>query len=94
MLYSLHSSLRRPPRRENRTPIFNREVIFLAGQIHRMIQNIITQKSKGNAVIANSIKTKMYLKGIAVDKYTPASPDDYAVIAKIREVAKEFGVTA
>lgn len=66
----------------------------MAGQIHRMIQNIITQKSKGNAVIANSIKTKMYLKGIAVDKYTPASPDDYAVIAKIREVAKEFGVTA
>lgn len=57
-----------------------------------MIQSIITQKSKGNQVIANSIKTKMYLKGIAVDKYTPSSPDDFATIMKIREVAKEFGV--
>ena len=64
----------------------------MAGQIHRMLQNVITQKSKGNAVIANSAKAKIYLKGIAVDKYTPSSPDDYAVIAKIQEIAKEFGV--
>ena len=38
---------------------------LLAGQIHKIIQEIITQKSKGNVVIANSIQTKMYLKGIA-----------------------------
>lgn len=57
-----------------------------------MIQSVITQKSKGNAVIANSIRTKMYLKGIAVDKYTPSSPDDQEIIKKIREIAKEFGV--
>ena len=57
-----------------------------------MLQRIITQKSKGNAVIANSIKTKIILKGIAVDKYTPSSPDDPAVIAKVRDIAKEFGV--
>ena len=73
--------------------IIFKEVTDLAGQIHAMVQSIITQKSKGNAVIANTIKTKIYLKGIAVDKYTPSSPDDYAVIAKIREVAKEFGIT-
>ena len=64
----------------------------MAGQIYQMIQSIITQKSKGNMVIANSIKTKMYLKGIAVDKYTTVSPDDLAVMQKVREVAKEFGV--
>lgn len=64
----------------------------MAGQIHTMLQRIITQKSKGNAVIANSIKTKIILKGIAVDKYTPSSPDDPAVIAKVRDIAKEFGV--
>lgn len=82
-----------PPRRRNKNLKIFREVIDLAGQIHAMVQSIITQKSKGNAVIANTIKTKIYLKGIAVDKYTPTSPDDFAVIAKIREVAKEFGVT-
>lgn len=64
----------------------------LAGQIQRMIQTIITQKAKGNTVIANSIQTKMYLKGIAVEKFTAASPDDPAVMQKVREMAKEFGV--
>lgn len=57
-----------------------------------MIQTVITQKAKGNVVIANSIRTKMYLKGIAVDKFTTISPDDPAVMKKVREIAKEFGV--
>lgn len=64
----------------------------MAGQIHNMIQTVITQKAKGNVVIANSVRTKMYLKGIAVDKYTAVSPDDPAVMQKVREIAKEFGV--
>ena len=50
-----------------------------------MIQKIVTEKSKGNQVIASSIKTKIILKGIAIDKYTPASPDDFVVINKLRE---------
>ena len=37
-------------------------------------------------------KTKMILKGIAVDKYTPASPDDPAVVQKVKDIAKEFGL--
>ncbi len=65
----------------------------MAGQVYNMIQRVITQKGKGNLVIENSVRTKMYLKGIAVDKYTAASPDDPAVILKVREVAKEFGVS-
>lgn len=64
----------------------------MAGQAYKMIQEVITQKSKGNQTIAYSIKTKMILKGIAVDKYTPTSPDDPVVIQKIRDMAKEFGL--
>lgn len=64
----------------------------MAGQIHNMIQKIVTEKSKGNPVIANSVKTKIILKGIAIDKYTPTSPDDFAVMTKLREIGKEFGV--
>lgn len=64
----------------------------MAGQIQRIIQSVITQKAKGNTIIASSIQTKMYLKGIAVDKFTAASPDDPAVMQKVREIAKEFGV--
>lgn len=64
----------------------------MAGQIQKMIQTVITKKANGNVVIANSIQTKMYLKGIAVDKFTAMSPDDPAVMQKVREIAKEFGV--
>lgn len=65
----------------------------MAGQIYHMIQKIITQKSRGNQIIASSVKTKMILKGITVDKYIPLSPDDPMAMQKLREIAKEFGVT-
>jgi len=58
-----------------------------------MIQRIVTQKARGNTIIANSVRTKMLLKGIAIDKYTPTSPDDPAVVKKLQDIAKEFGVT-
>jgi len=64
----------------------------LAGQVYNTIQKIITQKSRGNQIIASSVRTKMILKGIAVDKYNAASPDDPVVLKKLQEVAKEFGV--
>lgn len=64
----------------------------MAGQIHNMIQKIVADKSKGNQVIASSVKTKIILKGIAIDKYTPTSPDDPAVIKKLWEIGREFGV--
>lgn len=65
----------------------------MAGKIYNMIEKVISQKSKGNQIIAKSIKTKMILKGIAVDKYTPSSPDDPAVMQKIRDMAKDFGLS-
>ena len=64
----------------------------MAGQIYNMIQKIVAEKSKGNQVIASSVKTKIILKGIAIDKYTPTSPDDPAVIKKLWEIGREFGV--
>ena len=64
----------------------------MAGQVYNMIQQVITQKGRGNLVIENSVRTKMYLKGIAVDKYTAVSPDDPATMQKVREIAREFGV--
>ena len=64
----------------------------MAGQIYNMIQKIVTERTRGNQVIANSVRTKIILKGIAIDKYTPTSPDDFAVMQKLREVAKEYGL--
>jgi len=71
---------------------FWRGGFVLAGQIYNMIQTVITQRARGNQIIASSIKTKMILKGISVDKYTPTSPDDPAIMQKVRDVAKEFGL--
>ena len=34
----------------------------------------------------------MYLKGVGVYKFTALSPDDPAIMQKVREIAREFGV--
>lgn len=64
----------------------------MAGKIKFMIDKIIADKSKGNDIIASSIKTKLILKGINVKNYTANSPDDLAIIASLRVIAEEFGV--
>lgn len=64
----------------------------MAGQVHTMIQKIIAQKSRGNSVIASSVRTKMILRGIMVNNYTEKTPDDPAVIQKLKNLAKEFDV--
>lgn len=66
---------------------------ILAGKIKGMIDQLIQEKSKGNQVIANCIRTKLILKGIAVNKYTLSSPDEPEIIENISKIAKEFGIT-
>lgn len=64
----------------------------MAGNIKKMIDSIISQKSSGSLVIASSVRTKLILKGIRVNEYTNASPDDEKVIEKLKLIAKDFGV--
>lgn len=66
----------------------------MTGNIKKMIDNIIMQKSCGNQVIATSIRTKLILKGIRINEYTNTSPDDVMVIEKLKQIAKDFGVKA
>jgi hypothetical protein len=65
----------------------------MAGQIRKMIDNMVQQRAKGDPVIEITTRTKLLLKGIQEDKFTATSADDAAVIARLREVAKEIGVT-
>lgn len=65
----------------------------MAGKIKLMIDKIITAKAKGNSTIASCTRTKLILKGIAVDKYTANSPDDVDVLNKITKIAQELDVT-
>ncbi len=65
----------------------------MAGQIKAMIDQIIQQRSKGNSVLASTTTTKLILQGIDPAKFTAASPDDPAVIAKLRQLASDLSVT-
>jgi hypothetical protein len=65
----------------------------MAGQIKSIIDKIVQERSKGNQTIANTTLTKLMLKGIDASKWTAASSDDPVVLQKVKEVAREFGVT-
>lgn len=64
----------------------------MAGKAKMIIETIISQRSKGNAMVAQALKAKFILKGINPDSYSAASADDQAVIAKLQSLAKELGV--
>ncbi len=58
----------------------------MTGKIKTMIDDIIEKRSKGNPVISGTMKTKMKLKGIDVEKYTAASDDDPVIIGRLNEI--------
>jgi hypothetical protein len=65
----------------------------MAGQVKVMIDRIIEGRSKGNLILASTTQTKIILKGIDPSKYDATSADDPVVIARLRELAAELGVT-
>jgi hypothetical protein len=65
----------------------------MAGQAKMMIDRIIEERSKGNAILASTTHTKLILKGIDPTRYDATSPDDPQLIARLRQLAAEFNVT-
>jgi len=57
-----------------------------------MIDSILEQRAKGNPTILLTTRTKLILKGLNPDRFTATSPDDEALLAKVRSVAGELGV--
>jgi len=64
----------------------------MAGQIKKMIDTIVDQRSRGQPLLVNTTRAKLFLKGINPDTYTVNSDDDPAVVEKVRLLAKEMGV--
>jgi hypothetical protein len=64
----------------------------MPGQIKRMIDEVIRQRSRGNPTLAITTRTKLILKGVHPDRHTATSEDDAAVIAVLRSVAAELQV--
>jgi hypothetical protein len=65
----------------------------MAGQIKKMLDQIIESRSGGDSFLALTTKTKMVMKGINPDKYDYNSPDNPLVIKDVRRIANELHVT-
>jgi hypothetical protein len=62
----------------------------MAGKIKKMIDSIIEQRAKDNAMLAGVIKTKLMLKGIDPGKFSAQSDDDPAIIGKLEALMKDL----
>ncbi len=64
----------------------------MAGRISAMIDKICIERSKGNAVIYSTTKTKLLLKGVDPSQFDAYSADDPEVIVRLKAIAKDMGV--
>lgn len=65
----------------------------MAGQVYSALQKIITARSNGNPALAQATSTKLLMKGIDPSKWNSSSPDDPAMLSKVKAAAAEFGVS-
>ena len=83
----------RPDVKRKFLSILNQQGGFImAGQIKKMLDQIISKRSNGNALVISTTKTKLVLKGLNPDQFTANSEDNADIIKKVREVAAEMGV--
>ena len=64
----------------------------MKGTAKKMIDKIIEKKAGGNQTLAITTRTKLILKGLNPDKFDLTTPDDPAVIAKLKNLATELSV--
>ena len=62
------------------------------GQIRHLLDAIIQTRSKGNSSLIKATKTKFMLKGIDINVYSAHTPDDPAVLMRIKKIASSIGV--
>jgi hypothetical protein len=64
----------------------------MQGQTKRLLDAIIAQRSQGNETIALAMKTKLILKGLNPDRFSPTTEDDPVVLMKVRDIARILNV--
>jgi DNA polymerase III sliding clamp (beta) subunit (PCNA family) len=65
----------------------------MAGQIKKMIDEIIKKRANGDSVLIKTTTTKLVLKGINPDKFTSSSEDDPLIMEKLKSLAKDLNIT-
>ena len=64
----------------------------MAGQLKSMIDRVVQERAKGSSTLAVTTRAKLLLKGIPVDDFTDKTPDDPAMMQRVRVAAGEMGV--
>jgi hypothetical protein len=65
---------------------------IMSGTVKKVIDQIIATRSNGNPTLVQTTKTKLILKGLNPDRYTPQTEDDQVSVAKAYAIAKEMGI--
>jgi hypothetical protein len=64
----------------------------MAGQVKKMLELIIVERSKGDDVLAKLTRAKLILKGFDPSRFTLTTPDDPATVDRVMRIARELGV--
>ncbi len=64
----------------------------MIGTADALIRRLIDSRAKGNPTLEVSTRTRLILKGIDPAKFSATTPDDPAVIARIKQMGSEWGI--
>lgn len=56
-----------------------------------MLDAIIEQRAKGNPILIETTKARLALRGFDPKKFTNSSPDDPALVERVKEIAAQLG---
>ena len=65
----------------------------MSGKVKAVIDQIIAQRSQGNANLIAPLKIKLIMKGIDPDKWHASSTDCPTTLSRVESVAKDMGVS-
>jgi len=65
----------------------------MKGTAIKMVEKLLDAKAKDNQVLQNAIKLKLIMKGIPIQNLSSLTPEDAEMIAKIKEILKEYKVS-
>ena len=64
----------------------------MAGKIKVMIDKLLVERGKGNPTVEKTIRAGLLMRGIKVDNFDKNSPDDPAIINKLMDMGKTYGI--
>jgi hypothetical protein len=64
----------------------------MSGQIKRLVDFIVKERSKGDPLVADTTRVRLLLKGVDPARFTAESNDDPATLDRVRKAAIDFGI--